>query len=105
MKNLANGTMRPAVPPSIFQGVPQGSLPIPQPPPRPTKRSSFEMRTIIEDELRTFVDSDKVTFEEVCHALAEAKHEFNVSTTNCITDDALRIFFRRNSVQVFRNFH
>ena len=92
VKNSANGTMRPAVPPSIFQGVPQGSLPIPQPPPRTTKRSSFEVRTMIEDELKTFVDSDKVTFEEVCHALAGVKHEFNVSTTNCITDDALWIF-------------
>ena len=49
IKSRANGTMRPAVPPSIFQGVPQGSMPTPPPPSTTTKRSSFEVRTAKDD--------------------------------------------------------
>ena len=37
-KSKGNGTMRPAIPPSVFEGVPSSLLPTPPPPPRPTKR-------------------------------------------------------------------
>ena len=89
VKNAANGTMRPAVPPSIFEGIPQASIPTPPPPPRTTTRTSFMVRMAKEDEVKEFLDSDRVTFEEICQALRNEKHKFTAQTSSFATADAL----------------
>ena len=58
-----NGKVRPKYPPSIFKGFQPSEIPTPPPPPRTTNKSSFEVRTRVEDELPAFLDADKVTFE------------------------------------------
>ena len=69
-----NGKERPAHPPSIFEGVPLSEIPTPPPKPRLTERSSFEVRTNIEDELKAFLDADKVTFEALICKIATWFH-------------------------------
>ena len=91
IKSRGNGTMIPAVPPTKFDGIPQASIPTPPPAPRPTKRSSFEVRTAMDDELPEFTASDKVTYEELCSILLQKKHQFNVVTASFIADNALWI--------------
>ena len=63
-----NGGERPAEPPSIFEGFHPSEIPGPAPPlppPRPTKKTSFEVRTFQPDELKQFQETDLFTFEEL----------------------------------------
>ena len=60
-----NGRDQPIEPPSIFTTIPPSSIPTPQPPPRPTKRSSFETRTRKEDEMAEFRNRDLLNFDDI----------------------------------------
>ena len=63
---LRNGKYRPANPPSLFENFKPSEIPTPPAKPRPTHRSSFEVRTRLEDELLAFADSDKLSYENLC---------------------------------------
>ena len=63
---LRNGKYRPANPPSLFENFKPSEIPTPPAKPRPTQRSSFEVRTRLEDELLAFADSDKLSYENLC---------------------------------------
>ena len=91
IKSSGNGTMRPAVPPSIFEGVPSSSHPTPPPPPRTTKKTSFEVRTAKPDELQDFLKADIMSFDDLCKAMKEDSHQFSVSTSSFIANNTLWI--------------
>ncbi|XP_066923516.1 uncharacterized protein [Clytia hemisphaerica] len=63
-----NGLPRPIEPPSIFDNIPSSSIPTPLPPPRPTKRTSFETRSQQEDEMEEFRNRDKLKFEDIANS-------------------------------------
>ena len=90
-KSKGNGAVRPAVPPSIFEGVPSSSLPTPPPPPRPTKKSLLEVRAVQPDELPDFLALDRLTFDDLCTTMKEEKHRFNVATSSFIANSSLWI--------------
>ena len=53
-KKPHRGGFRPINPPSIFEEVAKSTIPTPPPKPRPTKRSSFEIRTSFADDLERY---------------------------------------------------
>ena len=61
-----NGKFRPAHPPSVFEGFKISELPTPPPKPRPTQRTSFEVRTRQEDQFPTLIDIDQLTLLRSC---------------------------------------
>ena len=60
-----HGKLRPKDPPSVWPGVPKSQIPSPIPVPRSTKRKTFDVRSLEEDELEKFVCSDQVSFEGI----------------------------------------
>ena len=60
------GRLRPRDPPSIWPAsVPPSCIPNPPPAPRPTKRTSFVVRTTQPDELEAFREADCVSFNDI----------------------------------------
>ena len=90
-KSSANGSMRPELPPSIFEGVPMSSLPTPLPPPRTTTKSSFLVRTTLPDELEEFLAADALSYADLCVTLKEGKHQFNEETSSFVANNTLWI--------------
>ena len=83
VKTPTNGKEQPATPPSIFEGIPASDIPSPPPPPpppRPTKRSSFEVRSRMEDEIDKFKELDKVSFEEIAEEMKFGNRRFAAPT-------------------------
>ena len=54
------GYDRPALPPSIFPGIPSSIVPEPLPTPRETKRASNQLRNTIADEIDQFEKMDRL---------------------------------------------
>ena len=84
-----NGKFRPAHPPSVFEGFKISELPTPPPKPRPTKRSSFEVRTRQEDQFPAFIDIDQLTFEKLCSDVST--REFCTPIVSFVSGNALWI--------------
>ena len=60
-----HGKCRPSNPPSVFNKFAKSVIPTPPPKPRPTSRFSAEVRTRQEDELKTFKENDRLTWESL----------------------------------------
>ena len=75
-----NGKIRPLHPPSIFNGVPKSEIPTPQPKPRSTMRTSFDVRTRKEDELKDFNEADTISFEKLTTQIRQYKFQLEVTT-------------------------
>lgn len=72
------GRERPRDPPSIFTGVQPSLIPTPAPMPRPNKRSSYDARTLLNDEFPVFKDADKMSYDSLVKNIAS--HNF-INTT------------------------
>ena len=59
-----NGKIRPLHPPSVWkkngEDLPKSEIPTPPSKPRTTKRSSFEVRTTQEDQMKDFLEADRI---------------------------------------------
>ena len=75
-----NGKLRPKHPPNIFTGIRESEIPTPPPKPRTTKRSTFEVRTTLEDELGKFLEADRITNEILVNTVASRTFESPVTT-------------------------
>ena len=73
------GKERPMYAPSIFPGVPKSAVPTPAPVERQTKRCLFESRTRKEDELSSFLQLDRISFEDLVTQLKAGTHRFQVN--------------------------
>ena len=59
------GRDRPAVPPSLFPGIPSSIIPEPPPPPRETERTSNQLRNTLPDEFDDFERMDQLTYTQL----------------------------------------
>lgn len=84
-----NGKVRPKYPPSRFEGFKPSQIPAPPPMARPTHRTTFEVRTRLEDELSKFIDADSLTFEEL--TAKASSHEFCAPVVSFMSDNLLWI--------------
>ena len=75
-----NGRFRPKHPPSIFPGFSESQIPTPPPKPRTTKRTTFEVRTSLEDELGKFLQADRITNEILINMVTSRKFQSPVTT-------------------------
>ena len=60
-----NGKLLPPDPPSIFPGVPKSVIPIPPSKPRTTERSSFDVRTRMDDQYEDFKKREVLKFDQL----------------------------------------
>ena len=75
-----HGKSRPENPPTVFSGINASKLPTPPPPKRTTKRALTSERSILEDQLAEFLESDKIpSFASLCEKIREKKNEFQVA--------------------------
>ena len=76
------GHERPAVPPSIFTGIPSSIIPNPPPPPRETQRSSNQLRNTLPDEFDEFERLDRLSFPDLEEQLIKNNdRQFSTPTT------------------------
>jgi hypothetical protein len=85
IKLSVNKKDRPLNPPSIFEGIPSSQIPTPPPPPRPTEKCTSEIRNRQEDEIKQFLENDKVCFKIMSESLRDGKHEFDIPTVSFIS--------------------
>ena len=81
------GKHRPRDPPSLFEDVPVSKIPTPPPKPRSTKRSSFEIRTMKDNEFPQYKAEQGLTFESLKSTLQTGAHQFNIPVTCFVIDD------------------
>ena len=72
-----NGKLRPRDPPSIFPGVPKSVIPTPPSKPRTTERSSFDVRTRMDDQYEDFKKRDVLKFDKLEDEIPS--HKFSTS--------------------------
>ena len=70
------GGTRPKDPPSVWPGAPQSCVPRPTPAPRSTKKSSMEVRNSKPDELHSFREMDKVSYNDIVDRVVTKNHNF-----------------------------
>ena len=77
------GRLRPAEPPSIFEGVEKSAIPTLPPKERPTTKSSYEARTRTKDELNQFKLFDKVDYNLLVEA-SNSNSKNNKNFPSCV---------------------
>ena len=85
------GKDRPAIPPSIFPGIPTSILPNPPPQPRETQRSSNQLRNTLPDEIDEFEKLDRLSFSTLEEQLIETNTRSFSQTTAFINDGYIYI--------------
>ena len=81
------GHERPAVPPSIFTGIPSSIIPNPPPPPRETQRSSNQLRNTLPDEFDEFERLDRLSYPDLEEQLINSNtRQFSTPTTTFLNN-------------------
>ena len=81
------GAVRPAVPPSIWPGVPESVIPEPPPPPRVTVRTSNQARNTLPDEFDDFERLDCLSFADLENELVAGDLRELPAASNSFSDN------------------
>ena len=74
-----HGKVQPRDAPSIFPGVPKSMIPTPPSKPRPTSKTSLTVCGKKEDELTSFLQKDKITYESLIKNVVSYKFASSIT--------------------------
>ena len=80
------GKERPLNPPSVWPGVPESCIPTPAPPPRPTQRKSFTVRSMQPCQMDEFLKLDKVNDDMLTNRVLKENYNFGCPTISYKND-------------------